>query len=103
MAKMIKHAHEDHEIELFAELADVVGRELPKFDLQSAHAGRELRLLQIFVLGIQPEHAIGSAALHLHGVKTGVTADVENRFARQTVGNDMAKSSPFHCGVVTKK
>src|SRR3954447_6481445 len=32
MAEVIKHAHEDHEIELLAQFADVVSRQLAKFD-----------------------------------------------------------------------
>src|SRR3954469_12212915 len=103
MAKMVKHAHEDHEIELFTKLRDIIGRQLAEFDLEPIDLSGEPRLCEVVVVGVEAEHAVGPAALHFHGVKSGVTADVENGHAFETVRDHSGKAPPFHPWIVAEK
>src|SRR5436305_14458363 len=62
MTKMVKHAHEDHEIELLAKLRDIISRQLAELDLEPVDLGGKFRLRQIVVVRVEPEHAVGAAA-----------------------------------------
>jgi hypothetical protein len=67
MAQVVEHAHEHHEVEALAQLADVVDRQLAKLDVLALHLGGEAGLLQVAVVEVDAEHAIGAAPLHLDG------------------------------------
>ncbi|MGY4434209.1 hypothetical protein ACVWWO_006686 [Bradyrhizobium sp. F1.13.1] len=58
---------------------------------------------KIFVVGVQAEDALGAAPLHLHGVETGIAADIEHGLAFEAVRDDSGEASPFHVGIVAKK
>src|SRR3981189_1179501 len=103
VSQMIKHAHEDHEIELFAELPEVVGRHLAEFDLETTDVGSESGLSQIFLVGIQAEHAVRTGALHFHGVEARIAADVENGLALQVVRDDASKTTPFDLRIIAQE
>ena len=81
MAQVVEHAHEQHEVELLAERADVVDREVAEFDVEAVDLGGEARLRQIVLVEVDAEHALGAAPLHLHRVEAGVAADIEHRLA----------------------
>ena len=49
--------------------------------IEVVYGSGESRLVELIVVGIDAQHASGAAALHLHGVKSGVATDVENRAA----------------------
>src|SRR5215218_3117463 len=100
---MIKHAHEDHEVELFAELPDVIGRHLAEFDLETVDVGCEFGLREVFFVGIKAEHALGAPTLHFHGVEACIAADVENGLALQIVRDDISETTPFDPRVVAEK
>src|SRR4051794_28455498 len=100
---MVEDAHEDDEVELFAELADIVSRHLAEFDVQSVDVSRELRLLKIFIVGVETEHTICTPSLHFHGVETSIAADIENRLAIQSFWNDPGKATPFHPRIVAQE
>src|SRR4051794_34534529 len=103
VAQMIKYAHEDYEIELLAELADIVGRHLSKFDLQSVDLGRKSCLCQIFIFGIETNHALGTPTFHFHGVETRIAADVENGLPFESFRNDACKTTPFDPRIVAQE
>ncbi|MGY4488965.1 hypothetical protein ACVWWR_008156 [Bradyrhizobium sp. LM3.2] len=60
-------------------------------------------MLEIFVVGVQAEDALGAAPLHLHGVEAGIAADIEYGLAVETVRDDPGEASPFHVGIVAEK
>jgi len=103
MSQMIKHAHEDHEIELFAKLPDIVGRHLAEFDLETGDFGCKFRLRQVFIVGIKAEHALRTPALHFHGVEAGIAADVENGLALQIIRDDAGETAPLDLRVVPQE
>src|SRR5215216_4013764 len=103
MSQMIKHAHEDHEIEFFTELPDVISRHLAEFDLETIDVGRESGLGQVFIVGIEAEHALRAPALHFHGVEARIAADIENGLALQIVRDDASKTTPFDLRIIAQE
>src|SRR4051812_13636486 len=66
MAEVVQHAHENDDIELLAEFADVVDIHLAELDIAVAnHARGETPLLEVNLVAIDRHHARGTALLHL--------------------------------------
>src|SRR5690348_10232747 len=65
--------------------------------------GREFRLFEIFVVGIEAQYAIGAAAFHFHGVESRIAADVEHGFPRKVFRNHPAEPAPFHVGIIAEE
>src|SRR3954454_9873747 len=100
---MIENAHKDHEIEGLVELSDVVDGQVAKFDVEFVDLCREAGLREVFIAAVEPKHAIRAAALHLHRVKAGVTADIQHGFSLQRFGYDVGEVAPFHRWIVAEK
>jgi hypothetical protein len=81
MAQVVEHAHEQHEVEALAELGDVVDRQLAELDVGALHLGGEAGLLQVAVVEIDTQHAVGAATFHLDGVEAAVAADIQHALA----------------------
>src|ERR1044071_9195493 len=103
VAQMVKDPEEQHEVEAFAERADVIDRELRKFDRKSAHLSREARLLEIALVVIDREHARRAAPLHFQRIEPGVAADIENALAGEVSRDRIREMPPLHRRVVTEK
>ena len=94
VAQVIKHAHEEHDVEALAQRADVVDRELAELDVEPADLGGKARLRQVVVVEVDAEHPLGPAPLHLDRVEAAVAADIEHGLAGEILGIACAK--PFH-------
>src|SRR6185312_2988007 len=78
-------------------------RELAELDFEAVDVSGEARLLEIVLVGVEPEHPFGAAPLHLHGIEAGVAADIQHRLAGQVGWNDFGEAAPFHVGIVAEK
>jgi hypothetical protein len=103
MAQVIKHAHEEHEIEFLSQLGDVINRELAKLDIDFERFRNKTRLPQITFIEINAENAVCATPFHLDAVKPGVAADIEHAFAGKIIGYGVRKLPPFDCGIVAKE
>ena len=103
MAQVVEHAHEEDHIELLPQLGHVVDRELPKLDLETRDFRRQPRLREIAWIKIDPHHAVGSAPFHLQRVEARVAADIEDRAAREVLGNGFLEAPPFDLRVIAQK
>lgn len=97
---MVEHTHEDHQVEGLAELRNVVDGHLPEFDVEPRPLGGEMRLGEVVGIGFEPQHPACVSPLHLHCVKAGIAADVEDAHAGQVIGNDIAETRPFERRIV---
>ena len=100
---MIQDAHEQHEIEGFAELGHVVHRQLVQFELHAADLGRKACLRQIQGLAINPHHALSATAFHLNRVEPAIAANIEDRLAVQVGWQGIGKALPFHPWIIAEK
>src|SRR5437764_100551 len=102
MPQMVEHTHEQHEIEFLAAVLDVIDRKLPELDVDLVDLGGKPRLRHVIRIGIDAEHALGPAPLHLDRVKAAVTADVEHAVPPQ-VGNGVGEAMPFDGRIVAEE
>src|SRR5204862_4695343 len=103
MAQVIEHAHEEDEIELFAELRDIVNGELAKLDVCAEHFGGEAGLSEISLVEIDADDTVSSAAFHFDGVVTGVATDVQNSSAGKVFRQREGKRAPFRGGIIAEE
>src|SRR4051812_44954724 len=103
MAQMVEHAHEDDEIELLAQLPDVICRHLAEFNFKPVDLGGKAGLRQVLLVAIETKHTLGAAPLHLHRVKACIAADIEHGLAIEAIRNDFGEASPLHIGIVTQE
>src|ERR1043165_5759005 len=103
VSQMVKDPEEQHEVEAFAERADVIDRELREFDIEAAHLSREARLLEIALVVIDREHARRAAPFHFQRIEPRVAADIEDAFAREIGWDRIREMPPLHCRIVTEK
>src|SRR3954465_763612 len=103
MAKVVKNAQEENQVEFLSQLAYFVNRHAFKIDVELVHVGSEASLRQVLVVGVQTEHPRGAAALHLHRIKSGVATDIEHRFTREVVRNGLCKAAPLDFGIVSQE
>src|ERR1051326_7974038 len=103
MPEVIQDPHEKNNIKTFAEPRDVIYRQLTELDIESIDVRCETGLRQVGRIEIDPEHAGCAAALHLHGIKARVTADVQHRFPLQVARNRMTEGAPFVRRVIAQK
>src|SRR5438270_732284 len=100
---MIEHAHEQHDIEAFAERSDVIDGEAPKFDFDLIHFRSKPRLLQVLLLRIDSKNPRRAAPLHLEGVESGIAADIEDGAAGEIRRDLIGKPIPFDGGVIAEE
>src|SRR5512132_3809733 len=100
---MIQYAHQQHDIEPFAEPGDVIDGQLAELDLDLADLCGEASLPEIAVTGIEPDDARGPAPLHLDRVEAGVAANVENGHAGQVLRQAGGDVPPQNGRIVTQK
>src|SRR5690349_7327169 len=103
MPEVIEHTHEDHDIELLAELCDVVDGELFQLDVQIENLRRQFRLREVPRIGINADDAIRSALLHLNGVEAAVAPYIENRLPTEVFRNRVGKPPPLELRIVSKE
>src|SRR3954470_13568510 len=103
MTQMIENTHENDEVETFPQRTDVVDRHFAELDVETVHVGREARLRQVVVAGVESEDAGRAAPLHLHRVESGIASDVEDRAAGKICWNGVGKAPPFHRGIIAQK
>src|SRR3954449_11638345 len=87
MAKVIKNAHKDNDVERLPELWDIVDVHSCKLDIEFVDLGGKSRLRQVVLIRVDTEDAARPSALHLHRIKTGITADIEDRFSGEVFRN----------------
>ena len=62
MAQVIEHAHEDDDVECFAELPDVVDGQVAELDVgKSGDLGGEASLVEIDLVAVDADDAAGAA------------------------------------------
>src|SRR5688572_24668575 len=83
MPEVVKHAHENHEVELLTQRADLVNRQFSKLNIGLEHFCREPRLVQILVVEIHRNHAFGSPTFHFERVEAGIAANIQNALPGQ--------------------
>ncbi|EGE59441.1 hypothetical protein RHECNPAF_2190035 [Rhizobium etli CNPAF512] len=103
MAQVVKDTHEEHEIEGFAELCNLINRHLPELDVEGKMIGGETGLFEIAWITIDAENPARVAAFHLEGIKSGIAADIKNAAACKIVRHHMFETVPFECRVVAEK
>ena len=103
MPQMIKHPHEDHEVEAFAQGPDVIDRKLAELDAGAQSLGREPRLSQVIRIGVDPEHPFGTAPFHLDRVETAIAADVEHAHSGETLGQHVGEAAKLDAGIVAQE
>src|SRR5205823_8424127 len=64
---------------------------------------REPRLTEIPFVAVDPEHAVGPAALHLDRVEAGVAADVEHAFAAEVPGQLRREAAELGAGIIAEE
>ena len=103
VAQVVEHPQEQDEVEALAELAHVVDRKLAELDLGPLDLGRKPRLGEVVRVGVDRDHPVGAAPLHLQRVEPGVAADVEHAPPTQ-VGRDRVREAlPLDVGVVAQE
>ena len=104
VAQVVKHPHEDHEVEAFAQRGHVIDAHLAELDpVHVQHLGRQPRLRQIAGVAVDPENARGAPAAHLEAVEARVAADVEHGLARQVAGDEMGEAGELVGRVVAQE
>src|SRR5437660_9470698 len=100
---MVKHAHEQNQVELFFQLAYIVNGHFPKLDVASGNFSRKARLGKIVFVEIDSKDTAGPSALHLNRVKSGIAADIENGFSAQIRWNGMFEGAPLNGRIIAQK
>ena len=100
---MVEHTHEQYKIEFAGNLIDVVDRMLLELDAEPEGLGGKTCLIQIAVVYVNAEDPLGPAALHLQGIKAGITADVQDGRAAQVRRDLGADASPFDVGKISQE
>src|SRR6185437_9277984 len=105
VAEVVKHPHEDHEVELFAERAHVIDVELSELDLSvvAEHLGREPRLREVAFVAVDAEHARGSAPPHLDRIESCVAADVEHALAAEIARETGFEAAELRAGIIAQE
>ena len=85
------------------ERADVVDRKLAELEFDPAHLGGKAGLVQVVLIRIDRDHALGAAPLHLDRVESGIAADVEDGPAAQICGQRIGETAPLHRWVITEE
>jgi hypothetical protein len=103
VAEVVEDAHEEDDVEALPERRDVVDAHPDELDLGAGDLGREARLRQVAVVGVDADDARRAAPLHLDRVEAGVAPDVEHGLAPE-IGRDRAlEAAPFQRGVVPQE
>src|SRR5947209_12877156 len=100
---MVEHPEKQYDVKALAQLTHVVNRDVAKLDIETAYLGGKARLAQIVVIGVDSEHARGSAAFHLDRIKSGVAADVEYRAPLDLRQDRRSKPAPLDGRIVAEK
>jgi hypothetical protein len=104
MAQVVEHAHEDHEIELLTQRADIVDRQVAELDIIDTECrGGKTRLRQIAVVAIDAEHAVRATPLHLDRIEAGVAADVEHALAGEIGRQCRRETTIFEAGIIAQE
>src|SRR5262249_45070812 len=98
MAQVIKDTHEHHEIEPLTEKADLVDTHPTQFDFDTADLGGKSCLGQIGLVGVDTQHPLGAAPLHLDGVEPCIATHVEHRFSREVLWDRLSEVTPLVAG-----
>ncbi len=103
MAEVVEHSHEQHDVEAFTERRHVVHREASEFDLDAGHLGGEARLIQVALVPVDADDAVGATAFHFDRIEAAVAPDVEHGASLQIVGQRVRESAPFDRRVVAEE
>src|ERR1700712_1433371 len=100
MTQVVKHPHEDDEIERLAQLRDVPHRHAEELDACSLDIRSKAGLPKVTFIGVNAKDTSGPATLHLQGVEAAIAADVEHALTGQVAWNCIAEASKLHLRVV---
>src|SRR3954464_5182004 len=103
MPQMVKHAHENHHVELFPEPGNVIDRELPELYVKATDLRGKAGLRKIDLVEVDADDPVRAAFLHLNRVEAGVTSDIEDRPAFQIGRNRVRKIAPLDVRVVAEE
>lgn len=103
MTQVIQDAHEDDEIEFFAESGNVPNGKTAKLDVDAFHFGGEPGLAEVVLVGIDAEDTRGTAALHLQRVEACVATDVEDGFAGEICRKSIAEACELNFRIIAEE
>src|SRR5437016_2313878 len=103
MSQVVQHAHEKHDVKPLSQGGNVVDGQLAKLDVDAGDFRGEPRLGEVPAVGVDADHAVGVAALHLDRVEAGVAADIENGLAAKVPGYGVRKPAPFDRRIVAEE
>src|SRR5579885_3231366 len=103
MAQVIQHPHEDHDVECFTELADVINRKLSKLDDEPADLSGKSCLSEVVIAAVDSDDPVGAAAFHFHRIESSVAADIEHRLAAQVGIDDLAEALPLYRRIIAQE
>ncbi len=104
VAQVVEHAHEDHQVEAFAQGGHVINAGLAELDpVHVQHLRRKAGLRQIAGVGVDPQDAGGPPPAHLEAVEARVAADVQNGLAGQIRGHQMREAGELVGGIIAQE
>src|SRR5262249_28034553 len=103
IAQMVKHAHEQHVVELSRELIHIVGGVLGKLHAEPKHFRGKTGLAEVAFVNIYSQNPAGAPFLELQAVETGVAANVQNRHPSKVLGDMGGHLFPFDSGKVSQE
>src|SRR5947209_7816176 len=102
--QMVEHAHEDDDVETLSEGSDFIYVELRELDLlESQRFARQPGLREVALIAVDAEDAIGTTALHLDRIETGVAPDIQHAPAAKIVRQVRREPAEFCSGIIAEK
>src|SRR3546814_4575795 len=93
VTQMVENAHEQHQVEAFAQSRNIVDGHLPKLDIGVVDLRHQLRLRQIAGIAVDGHDPGCAPAFHLQRVEASIAANVEHALALQIRRQDIGKGA----------